>query len=157
MSIPGNSGLPVAFGRSYTVRNWRYRTTPGMMADWEVDVPSISGVYLQTQGWVGPGGTTSRCSVAGPPPSNVTGVSLTDFWQGANLSIPGVGGGELLNTIAGAPVPSAGGPYRWMTNEQIHVSCLPTIKNGTGEGFLAITPDGTKYWFDWRQNQLGNE
>ena len=24
----------------------------------------------------------------------------------------------------------------------------PTIKNGSGEGFLATTRDGTRYWFD---------
>ena len=149
MSIPGNNGLPVAFGRSYTVRDWRYRTTPGMMADWDVDVPRISGVYAQAQGWVASNGTQARCSFGGAPPSPNVGVHASDFWQGANLSIPGAGGGELLRTVAGAPAPTAGGPHPWMTNEQIHVSCLPTIQNGSGEGFLAITPDGTRYWFNW--------
>ncbi|MBZ4422960.1 RHS repeat-associated core domain-containing protein [Myxococcus sp. RHSTA-1-4] len=147
VSLPGNSGLPVAFTRSYQVRDWRHRKADGMMLDWDVDAPSISGVYATE--WLASDGSGNRCSVGGPAPSPMQGVSASDFWQGGSLDIPGVSGGELLRTQPGTQVPASGGPYVWMTNDQVHISCLTTIKNGTGEGFLATTPDGTRYWFDW--------
>ena len=72
----------------------------------------------------------------------------TDFWQGTQLNIPGISSGDLLRTNPGSPRPKTTAglddtSYYWMTNDQVHVKCLGTIKNGTGEGFLAITPDGT--------------
>lgn len=45
--------------------------------------------------------------------------------------------------------PQDGSAYPWTTSGQIFFSCLPVIQNAGGEGFLAITPDGTRYWFDW--------
>jgi hypothetical protein len=59
------------------------------------------------------------------------------------------GGGRMLRVVSGNVMPSTGGPYLWMTSGNTYFSCLSSIKNGTGEGFLAITADGTKYWFDW--------
>ena len=147
VSIPGNSGLPVAFGRAYSVRDRRYYTTDAMLADWDIQLPQISGVFASN--WLAAGGSTNRCSSQTVPPLPPGGYLLDDFWSGLNLSIPGVGGGEMLQTASGATKPTTGGPWLWIAGEQIHVSCLTSIQNGTGEGFLAITPDGTKYWFDW--------
>ena len=145
VSIPGNSGLPVAFSRSYQVRDWRHRVADGMLKDWDVDLPSISGIDLGT--WLASDGSQSRCSVGGPPPSPYLGLHASDYWQGSSINLPGVSSGELLLTDSTTLKP--GSTYKWMTNAQVHVSCLTTIQNGTGEGFLAITPDGTRYWFDW--------
>ncbi|GAB2665385.1 RHS repeat domain-containing protein [Arenimonas aestuarii] len=147
VSIPGNNGLPVAFGRSYSVRDRRYYTTDAMLADWDIQLPQISGVFATD--WLAEGGSTNRCSSQTPPPMPAGGYLLSDVWSGLNLNIPGVGGGELLKTESATTKPSTGGPWLWIAGEQIHVSCLTTIQNGTGQGFLAITPDGTKYWFDW--------
>lgn len=148
VSLPGNSDLPVALTRSYQVRDWRYRIADGMMLDWDLDVPSISAIHAGP--WVDNSGGQSRCSVPGPPPSptQYPGLHAIDFWQGAQLNLPGVSSGEMLTRRAEAPQPSTGGPWIWMTNDQVHFSCLPTIQNGTGEGFLAITPDGTRIWFN---------
>ena len=107
VSIPGNSDLPVAFSRTYTVKNWRHRVTDAPLADWDLDVPMISGVYATE--WVGGDGSANRCSVSGPPPSPKVGVHAWDFWQGAKLNLPGLGGGELLSTLAGAPAPAPSG------------------------------------------------
>ena len=147
VSIPGNSGLPVAFGRSYSVRDRRYYTTDAMLADWDIQLPQISGVFATD--WLAAGGSTDRCSNQTPPPMPAGGYLLSDVWSGLNLNIPGVGGGEMLKTESATTKPSTGGPWIWIAGEQIHLSCLTTIQNGTGQGFLAITPDGTKYWFDW--------
>jgi len=147
VSIPGNSGLPVAFGRQYATRNWRYRKTDLMLADWDVQLPNISGVFAKD--WVDGSGGTARCSSMTAPEAPSGGYTARDFWDGNQLEIPGVGGGELLVTESGTTKPTTGGPWRWVVNGKIHISCLSSIKNGTGEGFLAITPDGTRYWFDW--------
>jgi RHS repeat-associated protein len=156
VSIPGNNTLPVGISRSYSVQN-RYGgptsppVTDQMMADWDIDAPSISGSFASLWQSRVPGNPDRRCSAPAhqaSPPSPVWDINVWDFWQGNTLNVPGAGG-ELLQVRPGAYLPSTGGPYYWMTTGQTYVSCLPTIKNTTGEGFLAITPDGTKYWFDW--------
>ncbi len=72
-----------------------------------------------------------------------------EYWNGLQAEMPG--GGEMLSTLASVPKPGTGGPYPWTTASRTHFSCLSSIKNtdGSGQGFLAITVDGTKYWFDW--------
>lgn len=150
VDIPGNDRLAVKFSRSYSVENQYERGTSFMLADWDLDVPSISAVFAPNWESRVPGNPGRRCSAPANqilPPTPAGDINLWDFWQGNSLNIPG--GGELLHVRSGAVMPSSGGPYYWMTTGQVYVSCLATIKNGTGEGFLATTPDGTKYWFDW--------
>lgn len=147
VSLPGNDKLAVAFSRSYSVFSRKDYGDLGMLADWTVNVPSVSAV-LAPNWTLGYSQTESRCSVNELPIAN-TPFRATDFWQGLQIEIPGVTSGELLRTKPTTTTPSTGATYYWMTNEQVHVSCLASIKNGTGEGFLAITPDGTRYWFDW--------
>ncbi|MDQ3511511.1 MAG: hypothetical protein M3414_07490, partial [Pseudomonadota bacterium] len=160
VSLSGNNALPVAFTRTFRVRDSNetrtYNDFP--MEDWEIDLPNISGVFAPE--WIVAGSDTpnKRCSVApggaGRPPAVWVGEILfesKDFWQGHIMSLPGGGGGELLLLPAGRPRPTTGGPYHWVTNDQTRVACLPRIQNGAegDEGFLATTPDGTRYWFDW--------
>lgn len=145
VSLPGNSGLPVAFGRNYSVRDRRYYQSDAMLADWDVQLPSISGVFASD--WINGSGGTTRCSSQTGPQLPPGGYLLDDFFQGINLDIPGVGGGELLiansgGVMANALPTASGGGWTWVAGNQIYVACLSTIKNGTGEGFLAITPDG---------------
>lgn len=145
VSLPGNSALPVSIGRNYAVQDRRYRVTDAMFADWDIELPHVSGVFAPD--WLISGGGTNRCSSTSGPPAP-GGILLTAFWQGTKLSIPGKAGGELLITAPGTTKPSTGGPWLWIAGDQVHLSCLSTIKNGTGEGFLAIDREGTKYWFD---------
>ncbi|MDP3294310.1 MAG: hypothetical protein Q8M37_06170 [Nevskia sp.] len=159
LSLPGNNALPVAITRSLSVNDHRGYHNDSMAADWEIDLPSISGVYGPN--WIARLGSTSRCSVSTPdqvyPFTSITGVADFDpykFWHGLTLNIPS-GGGELLLKNSASPVPATPGvDYYWVTNSLTAVSCLPSIANsggtnGSGEGFLAITADGTKYWFNW--------
>lgn len=164
VSLPGNNGLPVEFTRTFSVegRKGSYVNAEFPLADWEIDLPNISGVFAPD--WVSaiaasPG---KRCSVttvtAARPPVVVvadTYFQPKDYWQGHNLSLPS-GGGEMLLLDPSRPKPTAGGPYYWITADQTRVACLPAIQNwpGGGEGFLAISPDGTKYWFDWMAQYL---
>ena len=157
VAIPGNHALAVAFSRTYSVQNQFERISDLMQADWDVDVPRISGVFAPNWHSRVPGDPGRRCSTPigeATPPSPVWDINLSDFWHGNTLEVGGAASGELLYVKAGATVPSSGGPYFWMTSGQAYVSCLPGIKNGSGEGFFAVTPDGTRYWFDWMAQYL---
>ncbi|WP_273455134.1 RHS repeat domain-containing protein [Nevskia ramosa] len=153
VSLPGNNALPVAITRTLTANNRRGYRNDSMAADWDIDLPSISGVFAPD--WVsGSSGSTNRCTVSSAssasPPNVTKGVLFWpwDFWQGLTLNIPD-GGGELLLMNSASPRPTAGGPYYWVTSGLTALSCLDTINNGNGQGFLAITKDGTRYWFNW--------
>ncbi|WP_313207164.1 RHS repeat protein [Stenotrophomonas sp.] len=162
ISLPGNSALPVEFTRTFTVRDRGdthatiYNDFP--LEDWEIALPNISGQF--SVDWISgvPGKAGQRCSVAKPadasPPYVRVGVDIVqtkDFWQGNVLDLGAAGGGELLYLQAPTPLPTDGKTYYWTTNEHVRVSCLSEIQNwpGGGEGFLAVTPDGTRYWFNW--------
>jgi RHS repeat-associated protein len=165
VSIPGNNALPVAFSRTFvtkTAGGAMKGTTPqhnardGALGDWEIDLPFIGGVFPQQTGWTYSNtSSTARCSAGiGGPDVRVpaTGAEYSyfshhEYSQGVRISIPGQSSGALLNPATATLRPTAGA--RWITSSWTAINCLSTIKNGNGEGFIAITPDGTRYWFDW--------
>lgn len=140
VSLPGNDKLPVAVTRKFTVTNREgYPGYSNSFADWELDIPHVSGVFA-------PSWHDNRCDTAKPP--SAAGVVLADeFWAGNQADMPG--GGEMLQVSSTWPKPSTGGPYKWVTAGNTYFSCLASIVNGTGQGFLAIASDGTKYWFNY--------
>ena len=138
ISLPGNNGLPVEIRRSYTVFDAAPNT--GAFGNWELDIPRIHAVFSSEWGH-------SNWCTKNAPSTTPNGVSPDDYWTGHHAELPG--GGELLLVKSGRPQPSTGGPWRWMTAGETHFSCLTAIKNGTGEGFLAIDKNGTRYWLDW--------
>jgi YD repeat-containing protein len=78
------------------------------------------------------------------------------FWKGARLEIPGYDVQDLLNrapensVIPNMSINGVQAPFNVVTNKNWMVTCLPNLKNSEpGEGFLVVSPDGTKYWFDW--------
>lgn len=152
VSIPGNSALPMSVTRKYQVRDMHFRKTDGMFKDWELDLPEVSATFVTewvSQHFSNGAISNARCSEPGRPPlmAHHDGLTWHDFWHGITINIPGVTGGELLNRRASNTNHPSGAV--WMTKDQVHVSCLGSIQNGSGQGFLAITPDGTKYWFNW--------
>jgi len=150
VDLPGNSHLPVRFTRIFEFRG-RVRNQPAPLADWEIDLPRVGGVYphalrdwnqITYHSW-----NNQRCSGARYP-EPVLPFTYKDFWYGIHArTIPG--GGELLEPNPRTQAPASGGPYRWVTKGLTWFACLPSILNGPGEGFFAIAPDGTKYWFNW--------
>ncbi|MGE4071147.1 MAG: RHS repeat-associated core domain-containing protein [Lysobacterales bacterium] len=161
VDLPGNNALPVRFTRTYSVSNTRGQVQNKMLADWSVQVPQLSGNFATE--WVTSGPVpTARCSntsetaVPPIPPAELGHFALSDFWQGVQMDLAGAGGGELLKTADGVmrPPSDAQHPYLWTTDGKVHVRCIDSIGaeaggNGSGEGFEAITPDGTKYQFKW--------
>lgn len=165
-SLKGNNALPVAFGRTFktnTVGGAMKGTLTsgnqmdGALGDWEIDLPHIGGVFSQAAGWINStnGKAAQRCSVANAsearPPNQSVGSSYftaEEYWHGTRISMPGRGAQALLVMNASSPRPTGSSAY-WVTSDFTSISCLPTILNGSGEGFIATTPDGTRYWFNW--------
>ncbi|MCI1729158.1 MAG: hypothetical protein LKM32_07185 [Chiayiivirga sp.] len=150
VDLSGNNALPVRFTRSYEVVKRRDTVADRMVGDWEIETPRLSGRFATE--WLA-GASTNRCSSTAPPnvPADKAHLfNYGDFWQGVRLDIPGITSGELLSSQAGITKPSDGNTYLWtVTDGQTHLSCLSSLANGTGQGFLALTPDGTKYTFNW--------
>lgn len=140
LSIPGNSALPVGITRKLDIHDRDKYGTSGRkraFADWDIDIPNVSGVFAPT--W-----HDSRCSQAAPPTVQLR-VTADEYWAGNHADLPG--GGEMLRDSS-RPTPSAGGPYLWITEGNTYFSCLSSIANGTGQGFLAIDANGTRYWLN---------
>lgn len=84
----------------------------------------------------------------------------TEYWQGHLLSIPGHGAQEvLLRTPANAKAPTStlwGDATRLVTKSHWQIRCLPSVRNGNGEGFEALSPEGVRYRFDWMATRAQN-
>lgn len=177
LSLPGNNALPVNVTRHLIVDG---NKSPGFSTDvnlwrgysfgeWELDLPYMSGIYSEQNGWEVSGSTpTARCSSGAYRPRDVEAASNVwfysyQFWDGLQLNVPGQGEQNLLQRPVGAPFPvpssalaTAGGWTALTTKDQWHFSCLSSLQSGQpGEGFMALAPDGTRYWFDWMVSYTG--
>jgi hypothetical protein len=91
IDIPGNSKLPVRVTRSFVAAQREDNGTPGLLGNWELDVPYMSGVYGANNGW-----QATRCS-ANLAPGTATGTGANpvfgagEYWRGITLSVPGHG------------------------------------------------------------------
>lgn len=170
LSLPGNDSLPVnvtrhlavdgnkspSTGADLNINLWRGHT----FGEWELDLPYLKGTYSEQDGWIVSGSTpNARCSFAATAPPAPPIVTMAgnvyfyplQFWNGLQLNVPGHGEQGLLYRPTGAPLPVPAGNWTALTTkDQWHFGCLTSLQSGqAGEGFLAIAPDGTKYWFDW--------
>ena len=101
----------------------------------------------------------ARCSQFGPPPdykglplSTYVVFSSWDYWHGTNLYVPGAGDREILKRSPQNALAPGGqvSNYPLVTTDHWQFGCLPTLANGEpGEGFLARSPSGVTYRFDW--------
>ncbi len=145
LQIPVGDYMSINVARYFEAREVTsmHPTKQGVMGDWDLNIPRLSGEFA-------PDWHNERCSTATPPNINggvgVAYVDHSDYWTGNTAHMPG--GGKMLRLEAGMQRPSTGGPYVWVTKSLTFFSCLPSIKNGSGQGFLALDSNGTKYWFD---------
>jgi RHS repeat-associated protein len=85
----------------------------------------------------------------GPGTTNVS-INGTEYWRRTSLNVPGHGVQEVLKRAVGySGAPSDGRAYQLVTRNNWQITCLSTIQNGAGEGFLAVSPEGVRYRFDW--------
>jgi RHS repeat-associated protein len=106
--------------------------------------------------------SASPPKAASPASATLPAVSFlpTEYWQGHMLSIPGQGSQEVLLRTPGntkAPASSTWGPATpLVTKSHWQVRCLPSVSNGSGEGFEALSPEGVRYRFDWMATRQQN-
>lgn len=165
ISIPGNSDLAVSWGgiqfNAYDDQS-AYQILSFMTSD--ASVPYMHGIFSSRsdkKGWLSsnPNNPAQRCSVQGaygePPEVNgdqrVGTFEAIEYWHGNYVFIPGLGNRLLHIARSDDPnKPADGKQYEWVTDDYWYFSCLSVTKNGQpGEGFLARSPDGEKYYFDW--------
>lgn len=155
LTIPGNGGLDIT-----VVYKLGDRNDGSHIWSFAQDEPYIGGTFSSELGWVTSSGASSRCSNVNTmpyaPPRVDSGKGSgwfqpEEYWSGYQVSLPG-GGGSSLNYVGPAPAvppPTAGGPYKWVTNNYWYFSCIPLAAGaGTGEGYLGHSPDGLKYYFN---------
>ncbi len=169
VSLPGNNTLPVTAARRLAAGGMGNEGR-GMFAHWDLDIPRVYGMFSDEQGWrkldANNQPTVARCTNFGAPPpvyrpgsNNNIKYRAAEYWHGNMLYVPGTGDQEILrrNTASNPNVPTDGIPTLLVTKELWAIRCLPTLASTTagtpanerGEGFLAISPEGTQYRFDW--------
>lgn len=157
VSIPTNSGLRVEFVRTSPRQKQGVDAAQlPMGSGWEIDIPYMMATFDTRRGWDTSGNARCSSSYLGPtqlvgpsPDYNTTVMSGQMYWSGIHVNIPGVGFENVLRLPPGHPVPQDGATYIGSAKGHWRIGCLPTIKNGVGEGFFVRIPDGTKYYFDW--------
>jgi len=163
VSVPGNNGLEVAVHRRLR-KEWGKDNY--LLGDWELEFPRLVGIFA-SGGWQvsTPGFPNQRCSVnrqnfiqatppnafgtsAGAQPANF-GFSSAEYWYGNDLHLPGAGDQRML-VLTAENTSFNHGAYYWITSGNWVFSCLPNTANGKpGEAFLARSPNGHTYRFDW--------
>lgn len=159
VELPGNSSLEVRIKRSIDpmviADSSHFRAGLGA---WSLDIPRISSI--NSSEWInGTPEKYSRCSVNDfkikPPAFYVQSgdgdsvqITYGDYWSPPRL-ITTSDAGALLIPNGNSLTRNQANAVKWVTKGRSLISCTATIKNGPGEGFVAQTPDGKRYRFDW--------
>jgi RHS repeat-associated protein len=157
VSLPGNNALPVSVGRRLATGGEALAGGIGAaFGDWELEIPHLHGVFAESTGWQTLNGGVSRCtgfSVAPTVSGSGGGSSWAgdEYWHGHFIYVPGAGSQEILiKSPVNTNVPSDGSnTWPLVTKNHWALRCLSTMKRGAGQGFIAVSPDGTQYQFDW--------
>ncbi|HVI56307.1 MAG TPA: hypothetical protein VM621_14785 [Luteibacter sp.] len=165
VTVTGN-GPAITVGRELELHNVDDRPDLQNRAfgDWDIDVPVITTTTANqnnVQGWVV--GSEDHpnwiCTYFREPPSVAAPGGDSEradwepktWWTGYQLHIPGEGSQELLTRseyfTASPGINNLAYPI--VTKQNWALGCLdgPADKTTT-QGFLAVSPDGTKYWFN---------
>jgi len=153
IDLPGNNGLKVHLARTRKIDAEDGFYPLQSLGDWELEVPHLSGIFANELGWVvGGASPNSRCSGGnGTPPDSTAGggyFMAEDYWQGYKLHVPDGTDEDLLFSTVNSQNRDSN-PARWTTKSHWLIECLPALQSGgTGEGFVATSPEGTRYYFD---------
>lgn len=134
--------------------------------DWELEIPQITTIVSGTAKYDSTVGvwrvydpsyqaSDLRCTylagdlvptALGAYGPKTGGTDFTYWGQPYQLDVPGAGSQTFLQRSPSTPAPATG-TYRAVTNQHWHIGCLPSTTSGhPGEAFVAVAPDGTKYF-----------
>lgn len=159
-------GLPIRVGRWLAVGDTQFSAfMTGDFGSWNLVMPMITTLAatdLEPNGrdeWIvarlRDANAFKRCSAFATPPSAGTRAGPSVWWYGVSLH-DGAGGEEfVLKREAATRLPAPSLPiagvsdFPLLTKSGWLIGCLPSTSNSEpGEGFLAVDPQGTKYWMD---------
>lgn len=162
VELPGNSSLRVAFSRSYHGHSI-FRKNIYKLKDWDINIPQIRTVVparkhnsngqqagdLFGSSWVDGNECTGEQGAAGQSfLTSTSGTAFTfstvfpdDYWHGLFIDIPGSIHENLVDTLKSTK--------EYTTKSNWKVTCINN-SSSNGEGFQAISPEGTVYTFDVR-------
>ncbi|MEL7487671.1 MAG: hypothetical protein AAGJ87_10720, partial [Pseudomonadota bacterium] len=150
VSIPGNSELPVEFARRYEVDGVDY--SANVLGGWIPDIPVITARAVNEPSIGENGWTPTRCTGSHGEGrrgfDDDTLYSANGYWSGATMHIPGEGGQLILENPPSVII-NGDSSVKKTTTGHWRIQCLSQIDNGSGEGFIATSPNGTKYFFDY--------
>jgi hypothetical protein len=151
VSLPGNSKLHVAFTRRYASDGTDHFN--GILGGWNIDVPFVT--YRLRTSYVGQYLTPCTGAMMAPATGASDMAERDQYWAGVTMFVPGGGARLLQENVAllpGATTLFGGTPPNKTNLDHAKVTCLATVQNGAGEGFLATTTDGTQYRFDFKHS-----
>lgn len=163
VAIPGNDALPVSVGRRLAP-GWAPRKRLGLFGDWDLEIPRLQGTFSNRNGWsTGGAAGNKRCTNFDGPgtvlgTNNASSWDQEEYWRGNLLYTPGQGETEILRRTTNTPAaPNDGYSYPLVTKNHWALRCgtlqsnayYTASVNNQGEGFVARSPDGFVYRFDW--------
>jgi YD repeat-containing protein len=144
------------------------------LVDWTLEVPHIESISAEQTLTDGAGHDFNqwfflekplRCTNFSAAPSIVRfpkpgfdpiQYDASDWWHGYQLVVSGGTQDLLSRDPSNSVVPQMTLPngqavnFKIATTKNWAIGCTPSTANGKpGEGFLVLSPDGTKYWMDW--------
>ncbi len=173
ISLPGNSNLPVEFTRRFS---GFFNASSYEFGRWRLNLPSLETMSYSDE-WFDPrqvrltGASKfdwhdNRCERLVSPDFSVRTFSIdsgllqlyalrrgSKYFKGLTLNAPGAWGEKIMPldpnmsastkfNIFGASAP------KYVTKSNWKFECLPSVKNGSGQGFKGIAPNGDVYFFD---------
>jgi hypothetical protein len=154
IDLPGNHELPVILQRSLKVEDRSRGLDASRLGGFgefgDLDIPHLKGIF-STSGWqVGGSAPNARCTNASNNPPLYSPISAADYWNGNWMHIPWEGSKAMLTDAAPQIPQTALAPTTLVTKDFWRFACKTSTKNGyPGEAFVAISPRGEKYTFDW--------
>lgn len=161
------SGPAIRVSRSRSATGWDPAALDAppaqVLGDWTLNLPRIATLVARPRYVEGsaPGdnwrmakeiddNTRKRCANFGHVYMGQSGIPLEEWWHGYELVMDDGATQPLLQRDPAWTAKPATGTWPIVTLSDVQIGCLASTSNGqAGDAFLAIAPDGTKYWFDW--------
>ncbi len=150
ISVPTNMGVPVEITRSYNRLSGKNEKQASAFSDWELSLPRITATAIKGDHRWTPNYNTSTACLDALNPGPIAAargqvVEQHEYWNGAELIIPGQGGGKLMY---GNPASNINANSQYQTTDHMLIDCA---SDSNGEYFVVRTPNGLTYTLKQRR------